>query len=135
VTGHAVGASGGMDIGPLLPNAFIGFGVLVLLAVLMRVVLSLDKTRSTERDEVRARVVALLKERAELEQKLDDTRQLTQQAKDEAYTAKRHKSGLEIELEYSKAMVRALELEVQRLRAELQASRGEEVTPGGEPRD
>jgi outer membrane murein-binding lipoprotein Lpp len=135
VIGQVAGSSGGVDIGPLAPNVFIGFGVLILLAVLMRVVLSLDKTRSTERDEVRERVVALLKERADLEQKLDESRQQVHTARDEAYTAKRHKSGLEIELEYSKAMVRALELEVQRLRAELRASHGEEVSPDGEPRD
>lgn len=103
----------------------------------MRVVVSLDRTRTTQVKETRERVVQLLAERVELTAKLAAAEAAQRLAVFGEAAAKQHQIGTAIELEYSEKMVRLLEKDNRRLRAEIRRLHGDESfeEPDGESRN
>jgi len=101
---------------PVGPQVFIGFGAVLLLALLMRVYFSLDKTRVTQVREVVAEAEDLRREKEKLEARLDEARHQLREALSQASIAETHVAQLNIEIKYLRESIGRLEAEIRTLR-------------------
>jgi predicted nuclease with TOPRIM domain len=105
----------------LVPQ-FVGGGALVvLLALLLRVYWSADKTRVTQVREVVAEAEDLRREKVQLEAKLDEARHQLREALAAASIAETHVAQLNIEIKYLRESIGRLEAELRALRGDVSA--------------
>ncbi len=103
----------------LVPQ-FVGGGALVvLLALLLRVYWSADKTRVTQVREVVAEAEDLRREKERLEVRLDETRHQLREAMAAASIAETHVAQLNIEIRYLRESIGRLEVEIRDLRGDV----------------
>ena len=105
----------------LVPQ-FVGGGALVvLLALLLRVYWSADKTRVTQVREVVAEAEDLRREKERLETRLDETRHQLREAMAAASIAETHVAQLNLEIKYLREAIGRLETEIRQLRGDVSA--------------
>jgi predicted nuclease with TOPRIM domain len=105
----------------LVPQ-FVGGGALVvLLALLLRVYWSADKTRVTQVREVVAEAEDLRREKEQLQAKLDEARHQLREALAAASIAETHVAQLNIEIKYLRESIGRLEAELRALRGDVSA--------------
>jgi predicted nuclease with TOPRIM domain len=105
----------------LVPQ-FVGGGALVvLLALLLRVYWSADKTRVTQVREVVGEAEDLRREKETLEAKLDEARHQLREALAAASIAETHVAQLTIEIKYLRESISRLEAELRALRGDVSA--------------
>jgi len=105
----------------LVPQ-FVGGGALVvLLALLLRVYWSADKTRVTQVREVIVEAEDLRREKERLEARLDEARLQLHEAQAAASIAETHVAQLNIEIRYLRESISRLEAEIRGLRGDVSA--------------
>jgi chromosome segregation ATPase len=105
----------------LVPQ-FVGGGALIaLLALLLRVYFSADKTRVTQVREVVAEAEGLRREKEQLEARLDEARSQLREALAAASIAETHVVNLNIEIKYLRESIGRLEAEITQLRGDVSA--------------
>jgi chromosome segregation ATPase len=105
----------------LVPQ-FVGGGALIaLLALLLRVYFSADKTRVTQVREVVAEAEGLRREKEQLEARLDEARSQLREALAAASIAETHVVNLNIEIKYLRDSIGRLKAEITQLRGDVSA--------------
>ena len=105
-----------MGTSALGPQLFIGGGAVLLLALLMRVYFSLDKTRVTQVREVLGENEELRRRRDELQARLDEARLRLLDATSAASIAEPHVAQLNPEIKSLRELIARLEAELKTLR-------------------
>jgi uncharacterized coiled-coil DUF342 family protein len=101
---------------------FIGGGALVvLLALLLRVYWSADKTRVTQVREVVAEAEELRREKDQAQARLDEAREERREALSAASIAETHVTQLNIQIKYLEHRIVQLEAELKALRGDVSA--------------
>ncbi len=105
----------------LVPQFVGGGALMVLLALLLRVYWSADKTRVTQVREVVAEAEDLRREKERLETRLDETRHQLREAMAAASIAETHVAQLNLEIKYLREAIGRLETEIRQLRGDVSA--------------
>jgi len=105
----------------LVPRLAGGGALVVVLALLLRVYWSTDKTRVTQVREVVAEAEGLRREKEQLETRLDEARHQLREALSAASIAETHVTQLNIEIKYLQESIGRLEAEIKQLRGDISA--------------
>jgi len=102
----------------LVPQFVGGGALIVLLALLLRVYWSADKTRVTQVREVVAEAEELRREKEQAQARLDEAREERREALSATSIAETHVAQLNIEITYLKQRIIQLEAELKALRGD-----------------
>jgi predicted nucleic acid-binding Zn-ribbon protein len=105
----------------LVPRLAGGGALVVVLALLLRVYWSTDKTRVTQVREVVAEAEDLRRAKEQLETRLDEARHQLREALSAASIAETHVAQLNIEIKYLQESIGRLEAEIKQLRGDISA--------------